>query len=389
MDRALRVNCLGFMLTFLIASVILVAPLSALSQGNWTEKTPMPTARYGLKVAVVEGKIYAIGGYDSLASLAGPTNPYNYTYAGINEEYNPTTDTWTNKSAMPKPLQTLGIAVYQNKIYCFSGATTEVYSPADDTWETKASMPHPRIHVAASLFNDKIYVMGGRTGGPDTTVALNEVYDPATDKWTTKASMPYPVIQSASAVVGNKIYVMGGQNEYKVNGTMTMSTNQIYDTETDTWSLGASLPTAVWMASAGVVESKICVVGGQLDMMMDGTNMVQIYNPANNNWSNGTSMPCARFGLAIAVLNDKLYAIGGTDGYLFPGEKAMANNEIYSPLGYEPEYSTTESKTQDALPMELLIIVISLVIISVILLALAKARRANSTSKPFSGLNQI
>lgn len=202
-----------------------------------------------------------------------------------------------------------------------------------------------------------------------------------TGEWTTKAPMLYPVVEYASAVVGNKIYIMGGQNEFKVNDTMTMSTNQIYDTETDTWSLGASLPTAVWMPAAGstagvLTPERIYLVGGHLDKSEGSTNKVQIYNPADNNWSIDASMLSARFGLAVAVLNDKLYAIGGTHSYLLPGERAMTNNEVYTPIGYEHESSTPEPKTQEAIPTNLLIVIIAIVIISVVLLSLARQRRS-------------
>jgi hypothetical protein len=46
---------------------------------------------------------------------------------GTNEEYNPTTDTWTTKASMPTPRIDFAITVYQGKIYCIGG-TTDYYS---------------------------------------------------------------------------------------------------------------------------------------------------------------------------------------------------------------------------------------------------------------------
>jgi N-acetylneuraminic acid mutarotase len=371
MFKNLRTIILVITLISLTACVIMLEPISAVSKDNWVKKTSMPTARYDLRAAVVDGKIYAIGGFPAI-SMADYYN--GSKYVGFNEEYDPATDTWTSKSAMPAPLLAFGIAVYQNKIYCIDGTTIEVYNPANDTWEIKAPMPNPRSQFEANVVNGKICVIGGRTGGKYSTVTLNEVYDPATGEWTTKAPMPYPVVQYASAVIGNKIYVMGGQNEFKINNTMT-----IYDTETDTWSLGSSLPTAVWKSAAGVLApERIYVVGGQPDMSGESTNAVQIYNPVDDNWSIGASMLSARFGLGVAVLNDKLYAIGGTNRYLLPGERAMTENEVYTPMGYEPESSTPDPKTPDSLPMELLVVGISLVIISVVLLSVAKAKKTRN-----------
>jgi len=61
---------------------------------NWTTKAPMPTARAYLVVATVNGKIYAIGG------LTGG-NLDNVTYIKATEEYDPATDSWTEKSPIP------------------------------------------------------------------------------------------------------------------------------------------------------------------------------------------------------------------------------------------------------------------------------------------------
>ncbi|TRO45881.1 galactose oxidase, partial [Candidatus Bathyarchaeota archaeon] len=58
-------------------------------ENSWTTKKSMSTARGGLGVAVVNGKIYAIGGSNNDAQLA------------VNEEYNPATDSWISKSPMP------------------------------------------------------------------------------------------------------------------------------------------------------------------------------------------------------------------------------------------------------------------------------------------------
>ena len=123
----------------------------------WVSKAPMNQARSGLGVAVVNDKIYAIGGVTSNGFV--PSSPGSAVYAGTtpvavtgtNEEYDTETDTWTYKTPMPTPRAVFAIAVYQNKIYCIGGKTndtytgvTEVYDPATDTWETKTSTPTVR-----------------------------------------------------------------------------------------------------------------------------------------------------------------------------------------------------------------------------------------------------
>jgi len=53
---------------------------------EWKTKTPMPTGRWGLAAATLNGKIYAIGGYERL---------------NVVEEFDPTVGpngTWTRKA---------------------------------------------------------------------------------------------------------------------------------------------------------------------------------------------------------------------------------------------------------------------------------------------------
>ncbi|MCW4045091.1 MAG: hypothetical protein NWE94_06200 [Candidatus Bathyarchaeota archaeon] len=158
-------------------------------EDSWVSKAPMQEARGGLGVAAVDGKIYAIGG-----SIASGSDTLTGGFVGTNEEYNPETDTWTFKKSMPTPRRSFAIAAYQNKIYCIGGTTgyssdtgyahtsaNEVYDPATDAWETKAAMPTARSAVAAHVVDGKIYLIGGDPNG-----LLNEVYDPATDTWETK-----------------------------------------------------------------------------------------------------------------------------------------------------------------------------------------------------------
>lgn len=316
------------------------------AENSWVPKEPLPTARSDLGVAVVNNKVYAIGGRP------------NYD---TNEEYNPATDTWTTKTPMPTARYKFGIAVYNSKIYCIGGqfsnrsinarpeqtGAIEAYDPTTNTWETKAPMPNPKSQFQANVVNGKIYLMGGRTGGQHTTVSINEAYDPNTGTWTTKAPLIYPVVSCSSAVVGNRIYLFGGQDEF--NETMNLTVTQIYDIETDTWSLGASLPTIVLNSAAGatsgvLVPQRIYIVGGDPNLGGEhATDLVQIYNPANDSWSYGARMPTARLELAMAVVDDRLYAIGGATGYIIPPDwDGTAENTMHTPAGYPGSMDGTE-----------------------------------------------
>jgi len=314
----------AFLLVLLLLFPIVMPTFSTsivwAAEDSWTTMAQMPTARKGLGVAVIDGKIYAIGG--------GTWS----NYFGTNEMYDPATNTWTAKTPMPTPRSHFGIAVIDNKIYCIGGGTgvNEVYDPETDMWENKTSMPTPRYALEANVVNGKIYMIGGYTGDPFPYLDANEVYDPATDSWTTKMPIPTGVGYYASAVVDNKIYIIGG---YGYNLT------QIYDPETDTWSNGASLPTVVDSAAAGVTAGdtateRIFVLAGKQGL--DAVNLNQVYDPETDTWTYGTPMPTARYSHGVAVVNDSLYVIGGVLGWI--PEPVVAINERYTPADFVPEF---------------------------------------------------
>jgi len=212
-------------LAFLTASCIIVAKpafsSADVAEDSWTSKAPMHVARFGLGVAVVNGKIYAIGG--STRSGGGGTRNGELPVTG-------------------------GVV-----------GTNEVYDPATDTWETKAPMPTPRFGQA-NVVNGKIYVIGG-----DSSWTLNEVYDPATDTWETKAPVPTGAIGFVSVVVDDKIYVFGAFSE-----SGDSMRNQIYDPETDSWSEGTPSPSGVTYGAAGATTGvnapkRIYVLGEKWD----------------------------------------------------------------------------------------------------------------------------
>jgi N-acetylneuraminic acid mutarotase len=324
-------------LVFLTATCTVIAePASSdeMKENSWTTKASLPEGVSIVKAAVVNGKIYAMTG-------------------SSNYEYDPATDNWTAKTPMPTPRRNFGIAACQDKIYVIGGengtygyvnylSTNEVYDPSTDTWETKKPMPTSREWVEANVVNGKIYVISGVTDNyRSVRTPVNEVYDPATDSWTTKRRAPIAVIKGASAVVDNKIYILGGLGDRE---NLNAISNQIYNTETDKWSLGASVPTPMWYTAAGattgvMAPKRIYVMGGGFTEV---TNVVNVYDPALDNWTSGAPLPTNRTGHAVAVVDDLLYAMGGgCDWHGGPpptpgsGWTLTSVVEQYTPFGYE------------------------------------------------------
>jgi N-acetylneuraminic acid mutarotase len=325
----------------------------------------MPTARAGLGVVAVNGKIYAIGG--TTASGTYPPDMFAGGFVGTNEEYDPATNTWSTKASMPTPRDYFAIAAYQNKIYCIGGAigftvdemsgfygyvtsgVNEVYDTVTDSWVTKASMPFDGMKLQANVVNGKIYVMQG---------SYVHVYDPANDSWTKGTGMPATPVQGSgsppvSVVVDDKIVVTGefstgfGSSEQKV---------LIYDTETDSWSEGTSGPVVLICGAAGATTGVkapkrvyvLGVPGGYPSPIIN-----QVYDLEADAWAAATPLPTYLKDFGITVVNDILYLIGGyytasREAWLHGLVTPVAVNEQYIPIGYStpPETKIVSPENQ-------------------------------------------
>jgi len=152
---------------------------------TWTKKADMPTARSIFFSSEVNGKIYAIGGYDGIKELSTV------------EEYDPVTDKWVRKADMPTARMDLSGCAANGKVYAVGGrdkdyfvvSTVEAYDPATDTWMRKTDMSTARVGLSTSVANGKIYAIGGSNG--NNYFSIVEEYDPeASENVNFKGKLP-------------------------------------------------------------------------------------------------------------------------------------------------------------------------------------------------------
>ena len=80
----------ALILLLIFISLLVSIPLVSATEDTWTTEEPMPTARAGIGVAVVNGKIYAIGGREGWAG--SPISAANERYTPIG--YIPECPSW-------------------------------------------------------------------------------------------------------------------------------------------------------------------------------------------------------------------------------------------------------------------------------------------------------
>ena len=236
---------------------------------RWQRLTDMPTPRLSSEAAVVDGKIYVVGGF-SWIGIPG----VDMKMLNVVEVYDPQTDTWSRTQDMSTPRRYLGTGVVDDKIYAIGGENlfeepqrldlVEVYDPVNDIWAKRADMPTIRDDVKAAVVRDTIYVIGGagwpRVGwGP--VLATLEAYHPKTNRWQKKSDMPNLIAGFSTVVVDDKIYLIGGHGG--VAFEEYLKTVEVYDPETERWDTGPPMPTGNSPFGAEAVNGKIYILGSQ------------------------------------------------------------------------------------------------------------------------------
>jgi N-acetylneuraminic acid mutarotase len=299
-------------------------------RGTWRAVAPAPMERTEVAAATVGGKIYVVGGFEK-PSLG---NMLNFAITPAVEEYDPSMDRWSAKTAMPVGLHHVGIGVVGGRLYVIGGykqsgmsvwgavATVYAYDPATDSWSERAAMPTARGALSVTVHDGKLYAIGGY--GDRANSAAVEVYDPVRNSWVSRAPLPTPRDHLATATAGGKIYAIGGRlkGDYHRN----LSVTEAYDPNADKWNRAPDLPTARSGITAAEVGGRVYVFGGE---GADGTfHENESYDPTRDAWLAMTPMPTARHGLGSAVIDGRIHVISGGPT---PGGSFSNLNEVFSP----------------------------------------------------------
>ena len=269
----------------------------------WRTGAALPSYIRNLGAAAVDGKVYAVGGYDN-----------GIMVQQSNYEYNPQKNAWIIRANMPTPRSNLAVVSLDKKVYVFGGNTgddrNEAYDSTSDNWQSLAPLPTPRFHLngSAVAFSERIYVPGGAEKW-FVTSSKNEMYDPFSDSWDEKAPLPTPRQSPVLVVCGKKIYAIGGHGSYPPL-FQNMPIVEAYDPITDGWGRKADLPESGFAVGAVEIEGKIFVLI-QTGLGEDEESKIYVYNPETDKWSVPVHVPRAVRLAGITCIDNTLYIVGG------------------------------------------------------------------------------
>ena len=268
---------------------------------EWRIISELPTPRGEFATAVVDGKIYLIGG-TPLENLRG-----------VRRENEP--GIWKGPYGM---------------------TLVEVYDPQTNTWERLPDMPTVRSGAKAAVVNGKIYVLSGRVGKDDQAVNLKvlkvvEMYDPETDTWVRKQDMSRHRMAFGIGVIAGKIYAIGGTTDAKPGDPWRVDLVEVHDPATDTWAKQADMPTRRRAVKAAVIRDTLYAIGGGGWPPAGGggpfLGTIEVYEPRINRWTKRPDMPNPRMVFFSVVIDEKIYLIGG----LRASDRHPAPVEVYEP----------------------------------------------------------
>ncbi|XP_004536140.1 kelch-like protein 28 [Ceratitis capitata] len=146
------------------------------STGGWREVRNMNTPRLNAAVVTLNGNIFIMGGWNEVQSINSV------------ERYDPTTDNWTYCANMNGSCIFPGAAVHKGFIYVVGVKGAERYDPQRDVW-TKISLPTNSENPGCISLNNQLWAIGG-WGYQQTDRSY--VYDDESDRWMEKARLPNP-----------------------------------------------------------------------------------------------------------------------------------------------------------------------------------------------------
>uniref|UniRef100_A0A2K5DRV3 Kelch like family member 35 n=1 Tax=Aotus nancymaae TaxID=37293 RepID=A0A2K5DRV3_AOTNA len=169
---------------------------------TWIKVASLHKGRWRHKMAVVQGQLFTVGGFDGLRRLHSV------------ERYDPFSNTWAAAAPLLEAVSSAAVASCAGQLFVIGGAgqdgvntdKVQCFDPKEDQWSLRSPAPFSQRCLEAVSLDDTIYVLGGLMSKIFT-------YDPGTDVWGEAAVLPSPVESCGVTVCDGKVHILGGRDD--------------------------------------------------------------------------------------------------------------------------------------------------------------------------------
>jgi N-acetylneuraminic acid mutarotase len=286
-----------------------------------------PTRSYAQFHLRLDGKVFQSGGTSAT---------YGTQTSHI---FDPETDRW-NPAAPALHSRGLGrsITLPDGRIVYAAGwdsqsfgvTGSEIYDPADGTWRLTGSTGVGRYNPEMTTMEDGRLLLSG--GVTTTAQALTYIFNPVNETWTSTGSLSTARYLHAQFLrPDGKILAMGGLTGSSGSTAVTLSSTELYNPVSGTWSAGTPMSTARFRFSVTELGNhKYLLAGGRTSASsFSALTLTEIYDAATDTYSTVAPMNVGRVNHAAAILpNGKVLVTGG---YNVNTSTAIDSMEIYDP----------------------------------------------------------
>jgi N-acetylneuraminic acid mutarotase len=305
---------------------------------TWETKTPLNSLTGDWQTEVVNGKIYIIGGSEGVIGTI--------QLLQSNNVYDPASDSWSQAAPIPTPVSDYASAVLNNKIYiiggydaCEYGGITsasytcvnlvQIFDPSTNQWTQGTSMPSSIMAMGGSATSgtyapQRIYIVGGYDNY--NFLNYNQIYDPETGNWSYGAPLPTATRYLSLENVNDKLYALSGQNSAYVY----LTNNEEYTPAN--WSV-PMLTTTIQAATSNGTTIALSMYGNVTASQMSNVTLIANRSSATTSLSFNITGETSTIGFDNITIPKSAVSYGTTPTIYIDGQQAQAQ-------GYTQDHSS-------------------------------------------------